>query len=76
MSASESRQDDALDAARKKRANADRLSLAALRSQFTSTPKVSTDLAKPANLKHHQSNEKSNGSKPSKQLWDRSGNQE
>ena len=45
MSASESRQDDALDAARKKRANADRLSLAALRSQFTSSPKVSTDQA-------------------------------
>ena len=45
MSASESRQDDALDAARKKRANADRLSLAALRSQFTSSQKVSTDQA-------------------------------
>jgi len=45
MSASESRQDDALDAARKKRANADRLSLAALRSQFTSSPTVTTDQA-------------------------------
>ena len=43
MGASESRQEDALDAARKKRANADRLSLAALRSQFTSSPTVSTD---------------------------------
>ena len=45
MSASDSRRDDALDAARKKRANADRLSLAALRSQFTSAPTVSTDQA-------------------------------
>ena len=45
MGASESRQDDALDAARKKRANADRLSLAALRSQFTSSPTVTTDQA-------------------------------
>ena len=45
MSASESRQGDALDVARKKRANADRLSLAALRSQFTSSPAVTTDQA-------------------------------
>ena len=45
MSVSDSRQDEALDAVRKKRANADRLSLAALRSQFTSSPAVSTDQA-------------------------------
>ena len=45
MSASESRQDELLDAARKKRENADRLSLAALRSQFTTSPAVSTDQA-------------------------------
>ena len=45
MSASESRPDELLDAARKKRENADRLSLAALRSQFTTSPAVSTDQA-------------------------------
>ncbi|MBP66525.1 MAG: hypothetical protein CMA67_04620 [Euryarchaeota archaeon] len=45
MSASESRPDNSLDVARKKRANADGLTLAALRSQFTSAPNVSTDQA-------------------------------
>ena len=54
MGTSDSKMEEALDVARSKRMNADKLSLAALRSQFTNTSGQSIDQAELTSARFRQ----------------------